>query len=391
VGCPRRAGSTAARKFGCFAAQGCVGLYPGRLDHIMRIGESLLSVAEEFFSTVDTLGIPRSRLPNISQAIDRSATAIQRAHAALCPHELFHTNGIAVAVFGSLARHELTICSDLDYLFIVEGPKVPSPQALNAAVDKLRSGLVDGVVLDQPLTDAFGTTVELDEIITRIGLQQDDNYNLTRRMLLLEESVYLTDDQVRHAHLVRLLEQYAAGHGPHNQRFPRALLDDIVRYWRTVAVDACAFSASGPWPYSRRYLKMMIPRKLNYISSIAPLFLFNTSEETDYVSFMADAFMRPPMIRLARLLAKITSEANPGNQGLSKIGQDIFIALDAFIAKSGDRCWRDSIERQCQDIQPQDAPEFCDMQRLGSRLHSQIAELLLSDAMLPFTQEYLLV
>lgn len=350
----------------------------------------MLSVAEEFFSTIDALMIPRSCLQNISQAIDRSTTAVERARAVLCSHEVFATGDIAFVVLGSLARHELTICSDLDYLFVTDKAEPPSPQALKQPVDELRSGLVDGVILELPLTDAFGATVRLDDIITRIGLQHDDNYNLTRRMLLLEESIYLTGDDLRYAHLARLLHQYGAAFNFRQQRFPRVLLHDIVRYWRTVAVDAHATSAKEALPYSRRYLKMLIPRKLNYVSSVAPLFLFDVSEEADYVSFMAEAFMNPPIVRLARLLATISDRAYPDNQRFLELSRNIFSSLDAFIAKSGDRCWRDTIERQCRDISPQGTSEFDDMRRLGNELHSHVTELLLSKPMLPFTKDYLL-
>lgn len=351
----------------------------------------MLSVADEFFSTVDALGIPRPYLQNISQAIDRSTTAVERARSVLCSHEVFAAGDIAFVVLGSLARHELTICSDLDYLFITDRAEPPSQRALKQAVDELRRVLVDGVVLEPPLTDVFGTTVSLDEIITRIGLQHDDNYNLTRRMLLLEESIYFTGDHLRYAHLARLLQQYGAAFNFRQQRFPRALLHDIVRYWRTVAVDAHATSTKEALPYSRRYLKMLIPRKLNYIASVAPLFIFDASEDNDYVSFMAREFMNPPIVRLARLLATISDRAHPDNNRLLELSRNVFSSLDAFIAKSGDRCWRDKIEHQCRDVSPQGTSEFGDMRRLGNELHSHVTELLLSEPMLPFTRDYLLV
>src|SRR5439155_17316696 len=84
--------------------------------------------------------------------------------------------------------------------------------------------------------DIFGLAFRFDDLVTKIGLDDDTNTNLTRRMLLLLESVAVSGQDVWETCWTAVLERYLA-RGLKSHRPPRFLLNDLVRYWRTICVD----------------------------------------------------------------------------------------------------------------------------------------------------------
>jgi hypothetical protein len=80
-------------------------------------------------------------------------------------------------------------------------------------------------------------------LVHEIGGLADSHVNTTRRILLLLESKAIGDrtvcDRVIRALLSRYLEEDTHFHPASGSRsfVPRFLLTDVVRYWRTIAVD----------------------------------------------------------------------------------------------------------------------------------------------------------
>src|SRR5260370_24135902 len=78
--------------------------------------------------------------------------------------------------------------------------------------------------------------------VQKIGGREDTNENTTRRVLLLQESVPFGKPDAHERVLRLILSRYLKD--DRGLRFdtlplkvPRFLLNDIVRYWRTVTVD----------------------------------------------------------------------------------------------------------------------------------------------------------
>ena len=147
---------------------------------------------------------------------------------------------VSLMAFGSLARLEWTSGSDVDWALVVDGPSDPEHFALTRDMEhRLRDAKFPGV----GSSGAFGSMASSFELIHYVGGNEDANQNMTRRILLLLESVSLSDSVVHQRVLRGILKRYiqtdpAVSTARRGQfRVPLFLMNDTVRLWRTIAVD----------------------------------------------------------------------------------------------------------------------------------------------------------
>src|SRR5690349_9184730 len=122
-----------------------------------------------------------------------------------------------VVLLGSWGRHEVTSASDDDaiVLFTGGGERPSAAQVADALGGPApgREGL-------------FGDAVRLDDLTGRIGLDDDTNTNLTRRMLFLLESVAVAGEAAHARAREELIATYLTAH-ERDYRPPRFLLNDL--------------------------------------------------------------------------------------------------------------------------------------------------------------------
>jgi hypothetical protein len=140
--------------------------------------------------------------------------------------------------FGSLARGESTSQSDLDWTLLINGEVDGQHSSLHQSI---RKKLRDAGKIPPGSTGTFGGLAFSHELVPCIGGQDDTNKNLTLRMLLLLESLSIGNDQPRQMVIRAILSRYLADDPSWTWRsdgkLPRFLLNDVIRFWRTMAVD----------------------------------------------------------------------------------------------------------------------------------------------------------
>jgi hypothetical protein len=186
----------------------------------------------------------------------------------------------SLIVFGSLARDEWTSGSDLDWTYLIDGQAVPAhlliAQRIQSVIEEQRTEEDDPKFKGPGQTGTFGNIAFSHELVHQIGGQHDTNRNMTQRILLLLESTPIGKrkdayERVLKAVINRYLEEdnHLLTSDGRSYRVPRFLLNDIVRFWRTMAVDFASKQRdrSGKG-WGLRNAKLRMSRKLIFASGL---------------------------------------------------------------------------------------------------------------------------
>jgi hypothetical protein len=269
-------------------------------------------------------------------------------------------------VHGSLARHECTQGSDLDWTLLVDGQADASVQQTFLAI---KNALDDAGDFKQPGQEGtFGSLAFSQPMMHCIGGEEDSNSNTTRRVLLLLEALPIGErrgafDRVRNGILQRYLDEdrglLRKSHIDERVRWvPLFLLNDFARYWRTMAVDfAYKQFDRGNKGYALRSIKLGVSRKLLFASGLLACFWCdpeiskNVNQEPNKQSLIdcLDTFLsRTPLERMA--LFFVAQMRNSDSEFLRKTARDLFDAYDDFLDLLNDRQRRKHLD----ELRPED-------------------------------------
>lgn len=223
---------------------------------------------------------------------------------------------LLVAVVGSYGRHEACEHSDLDFVPIsVDEKRVP-----HVVLRAVHKALTRHVPKKPAKEGAFGTCISRDELLRNIGGNEDTNQNITRRMLLLLEGSWLTGK----AEFERLRNDILNRYIPHDIRdhqLAMLLLNDIIRYWRTMAVDYAHKTDEQGKPWAIRNIKLIFSRKLIYASGLFSVAMTVDHQRKHKIRILEDLFANSPLERLGLIC---------GSGMLVRVKRSYEIFLDAL-------------------------------------------------------------
>ncbi|MGB9369693.1 MAG: nucleotidyltransferase domain-containing protein [Xanthobacteraceae bacterium] len=300
-------------------------------------------------------GANQNRWPHIAAAEVTSHEKM--ADLSRLANGLLSTDETALVVFGSLARGEFTAGSDLDWTVLIDGRADTGHLEI---VHQLKQKLTGARFIEPGPTETFGGLVFSHDLIHAIGGDEDTNKNMTRRLLLLLESAPVAvgpSESVRDRILQGILHRYVwedAGFlKPDDQtkKIPRFLLNDVVRFWRTMAVDyANKYRARAGKKWALRNIKLRMSRKLLFVSG---LFMCLSWKLTPYEPIDQKLLTEKLVAHLQTWTerAPLESLATIIEQYSPSLATDIFDSYDSFLQMLDDDRKRNALE----DLAPEKA------------------------------------
>ena len=287
----------------------------------------------------------------------------------------------AVVLMGSWGRHELTAGSDDDYLVLVRGL---APHGGWGAEQETAAKIADRFARDPGGFGAPGRQGVFAEVVysaelLRVGLDDDTNTNLTRRMLLVLESVAACNAGVLAGVRLDVIQDYLSD-ALRDRRPPRFLLNDLVRYWRTIGVDFVAKDrerAGAGW--GLRNAKLRTSRKLLFASGLLPVLRCHELRAEAIAPFLAEQFAMPPTDRVADAFLRYDAAAH---------GADALAAYDAFLALVDDDEARAELRALDGRAAAIVSPRWREVAELGATIERALLALLFETELGPVTQRY---
>ncbi len=309
---------------------------------------------------------------NLTQARERTARRLLEARDQLASVQA--DSDACVALFGSWGRRELTERSDDDWAILVNGAEQAGTRPMPTEI-----GVMLGISEREPGTQGiFGGTVFCDHLVERIGLDADDNRNLTMRMLLLLESVAVVNDFAHRACQERVLDGYL-DESVKDYRPPRFFLNDLIRYWRTICVDFVGKEREGAGEkWALRNLKLGTSRKVLFAGGLLPILLCHRYRATKIGPFLVEILKMPSIDRIAWAFLELDAT----DAGIRAVG-----AYDRFIGMLGDSTTRKELE-QLSRSEAQSSNAFQEGRRLGDELEQGLLALLFETRLEPLVREY---
>lgn len=307
--------------------------------------------------------------PNLHAARELTATKLAERRTGLA--EFQHDDDVAIVLMGSWGRSEVTSGSDDDFMLLIDGDARPDIQPSKAEIETI----LDHAPGDQGI---FGEPVSSRRMVEKIGLEEDSNSNLSRRMLFLLESVYATCPDIYAAVREQLLHRYV-DESVKNYRPPRFLLNDIIRYWRTMCVDFAGKEHEGPDKWGLRNVKLRTARKMLFAGGLLPVFECARLTTDEMPGYLCDQLQMPPVDRIAGAFLRHRA-TDPGGRALG--------AYDDFLGLLNDPICREQLQAVTRE-QAKTSAVFAEAARLGKELEHGLLALLFETETLPrLVREY---
>ena len=256
-------------------------------------------------------------------------------------HSLIQDDDIefTIVTTGSFGRKEASLESDLDLFIFCE--KESSIEVLLKKKDDIDSCIKKYISKDAGDTGTFGSgaIVAFETILKNIGGNEDTNKLLTRRMLFLLEGKAIYNESLFNRYKRTLISKYLKSTS--EGKIDKYLLNDIIRYYRTITTDFQHKIDSDEKSWGIRNIKLRFSRKLLYFAGILAIgYAADKESDTDKrINLLSSLFDTPPLERIYYLYTE--------KKGFDDLGliNKIFSEYETFLGCICNREKREELER----------------------------------------------
>ena len=269
-----------------------------------------------------------------------------------------------VVVFGSLGRDEWTSSSDVDWTLLVDGRADLDHSKL---ITRISDCLKAKEFVEPGGTGIFGRMTFSHDVLHHIGGEHDTNRNITQRILLLLEGKSVGDvstDGPYSRVIGMVLKRYLKSGTSQHPKVPRFLLNDIVRYWRTMCVDfAWKEWEQGAEKWGERNAKLRISRKLIFAAGL--LVCLRVDKCTNPIDEeLKSSFSRTPLEIMAEFLFSLSDRRE-------ELAKEIIGTYDEFLGIMSDSTKRNELK----ELDVQATSTWQDIKKLGEDFQNGLESL----------------
>jgi predicted nucleotidyltransferase len=249
---------------------------------------------------------------------------------------------LIIGANGSYARREATGGSDIDLFYLISG---------NGALASTKRQNFERMIKDAGFElptegGVFEYALRTEDLLKNIGGLEDTNASLTRRLLLLLEGEWLFNQYGYLKARSELLARYVTDKTPRD-KIALFLLNDIIRYWRTICVDYEYKTSDGKKPRGIRLVKLRFSRMFLVFGGIIAVAETVDLEPEQKLRRLENLFSLDVLTRVESVL---------GDQA-----QKVSALYDEFLAALDD----DNVREKLSSNEYEDAVEFTDLRRKG--------------------------
>lgn len=272
-----------------------------------------------------------------------------------------YSEHITIVTTGSYGRGEASEESDLD-LFILLDADEPVEEAIPEVLEAIKRLLDQEVPKSTGETSTFGpdAVIKFGEMLQNIGGDKDNNESLTRRVLFLLEGTWLYGQDRFEKYRRRLLEKYIKEDSPDHQ-LSKFFLNEIIRYYRTIATDFEHKVSEGNKEWGLRSIKLRFSRKLLYFGgliTVAKVSELTQAEKVDQSIVLLD---KPVLERTAVL-----------SDGDIQSMREIFRIYEQFLTAISDPEKRQKLEQTKKETR-HDCAQYMELRELSSEFSNKLA------------------
>lgn len=261
-------------------------------------------------------------------------------------------DGVALTC-GSYARREATVGSDLDFYVLVPQLDDSEPTWFQEA-----KAAITAVVKKPPSAGgAFESLIRIEDLLNNFGGDKDTNQTITRRMLYLLEGEYLTNEIEFKKIRRNIIERYVSG-TREDHHIAQYLLNDIIRYWRTITVDYAFKTQEENKPWAIRNIKLVFSRKLIYASGLFSVAMTADRSHQAKVDILEELFSMTPLERVTQICGEAST-------------RELVKSYNMFLGRIDDEQVRGHLEKLSKDERDSDEI-FRELKNEGYRFANEL-------------------
>lgn len=218
----------------------------------------------------------------------------------------FDENDFMVFCAGSIGRGDVGNISDLDLFPVTknndrENSRLKEYEVLAKIIEINRSLGFDEFSNDGEFLKFYSA----DGMLDALGKPRDDGENLfTARMLLILESKPIFNSKIYDKYLNDIADNYFRDKKGKASFIPLFLVNDILRYWRTLCLNYENIREKEDKPWRKKNINLKFSRMLTVFSSILPIIALPISEQNQ----LHDLLRKTPLERLSLGLDVLNDE-----------------------------------------------------------------------------------